>query len=190
MPDTAHVEEGIKIKPVNVGMHIWPFLPCVPNILWSATRTRGRWRSYCINDCWHSWLRWQHWQWVCVCDPHRPFLVITNLIVIRFQEIVGYLERQYDDILAEESRIKRNPRFRDNRVHALLYFIPPTGHAWVESFLARGYILRSACVVWEKWISNSCGAFLHASMSYLSSERQIHWPPVNLRVSRRGLVFT
>ena len=48
---------------------------------------------------------------------------------ISFQEIVGYLERQYDDILAEESRIKRNPRFRDNRVHALLYFIPPTGHA-------------------------------------------------------------
>lgn len=49
-----------------------------------------------------------------------------------FQEIVGYLERQYDDILAEESRIKRNPRFRDNRVHALLYFIPPTGHALRE----------------------------------------------------------
>ncbi|KAK9899737.1 septin [Cystobasidium minutum MCA 4210] len=45
-----------------------------------------------------------------------------------FQEIVGYLERQYDDILAEESRIKRNPRFRDNRIHALLYFIPPSGH--------------------------------------------------------------
>ena len=53
----------------------------------------------------------------------------------RFQEIVGYLERQYDDILAEESRIKRNPRFRDNRVHALLYFIPPTGHAYVICFL-------------------------------------------------------
>ncbi|KAF6766397.1 septin [Ephemerocybe angulata] len=49
-----------------------------------------------------------------------------------FQEIVGYLERQYDDILAEESRIKRNPRFRDNRIHALLYFIPPTGHALRE----------------------------------------------------------
>ncbi|KAJ5906858.1 uncharacterized protein N7473_003774 [Penicillium subrubescens] len=46
-----------------------------------------------------------------------------------FGEIVGYLERQYDDILAEESRIKRNPRFRDNRVHVLLYFITPTGHA-------------------------------------------------------------
>jgi cell division control protein 11 len=42
------------------------------------------------------------------------------------------LETQYDDILAEESRIKRNPRFRDNRVHALLYFISPTGHALRE----------------------------------------------------------
>ena len=52
-----------------------------------------------------------------------------NMVSSSFQEIVGYLERQYDDILAMESRIKRNPRFRDNRVHALLYFIPPTGHA-------------------------------------------------------------
>ena len=50
-----------------------------------------------------------------------------------FSEIVGHLERQYDDILAEESRIKRNPRFRDNRVHALLYFITPTGHGYVNS---------------------------------------------------------
>merc|ERR1712000_731936 len=47
-------------------------------------------------------------------------------------EIVGYLERQYDDILAEESRIKRNPHFRDNRVHATLYFITPTGHGLRE----------------------------------------------------------
>lgn len=45
-----------------------------------------------------------------------------------FSEIVEYLEREYDNILAEESRIKRNPRFKDNRVHALLYFITPTGH--------------------------------------------------------------
>ncbi|KND87734.1 Septin spn3, partial [Tolypocladium ophioglossoides CBS 100239] len=49
-----------------------------------------------------------------------------------FAEIVGYLERQYDDILAEESRIKRNPRFRDNRVHSMLYFITPTGHGLRE----------------------------------------------------------
>ncbi|KAF8629853.1 hypothetical protein AX15_003215 [Amanita polypyramis BW_CC] len=49
-----------------------------------------------------------------------------------FQEIVDYLERQFDDILAEQSRIKRNPRFVDNRAHALLYFIPPGGHALRE----------------------------------------------------------
>lgn len=48
-----------------------------------------------------------------------------------FSEIVEYLEREYDNILAEESRIKRNPRFKDNRVHALLYFITPTGHGLV-----------------------------------------------------------
>jgi len=48
-----------------------------------------------------------------------------------FSEIVEYLEREYDNILAEESRIKRNPRFKDNRVHALLYFITPTGHGSV-----------------------------------------------------------
>ena len=54
-----------------------------------------------------------------------------SLHVCSFGEIVGYLERQYDDILAEESRIKRNPRFRDNRVHVLLYFITPTGHGYV-----------------------------------------------------------
>ncbi|KAJ3019405.1 hypothetical protein HKX48_002104 [Thoreauomyces humboldtii] len=49
-----------------------------------------------------------------------------------FQDILAYIERQYDDILAEESRIKRNPKFQDNRVHALLYFIAPTGHSLRE----------------------------------------------------------
>ncbi|RKP05025.1 Septin-domain-containing protein [Thamnocephalis sphaerospora] len=49
-----------------------------------------------------------------------------------FNDILGYVEKQYDDILAEESRIKRNPKFRDNRVHALLYFITPTGHGLRE----------------------------------------------------------
>ncbi|KXJ85755.1 Septin-domain-containing protein [Microdochium bolleyi] len=49
-----------------------------------------------------------------------------------FAKIVGYLEKQHDDHLMEESRIKRNPRFRDNRVHAMLYFITPTGHGLRE----------------------------------------------------------
>lgn len=62
----------------------------------------------------------------------RPFSCSCHSSSIRFQEIMNYLERQYDDILAEQSRIKRNPRFKDNRVHALLYFIPPTGHAYAS----------------------------------------------------------
>ncbi|CCU97998.1 unnamed protein product [Malassezia sympodialis ATCC 42132] len=49
-----------------------------------------------------------------------------------FNEILSFIERQYDDILSEESRIRRNPRFRDNRVHALIYFIAPTGHSLRE----------------------------------------------------------
>ncbi|KAL3468587.1 Septin-domain-containing protein [Aspergillus heterothallicus] len=49
-----------------------------------------------------------------------------------FSEIVDYVEREYDNIVAEESRIKRNPRFRDNRVHVMLYFITPTGHGLRE----------------------------------------------------------
>jgi cell division control protein 11 len=61
-----------------------------------------------------------------------------------FSEIVGYLERQFDHILAEESRIKRNPRFRDNRVHAMLYFITPTGHGLV--FLLTYFILCNLLV--------------------------------------------
>lgn len=49
-----------------------------------------------------------------------------------FDKILNYVEMQYDNILAEETRIKRNPRFQDNRIHALLYFITPTGHSLRE----------------------------------------------------------
>ena len=66
-----------------------------------------------------------------------------------FAEIVGHLERQYDDILAEESRIKRNPRFRDNRVHALLYFITPTGHGYETIMPPEIYSL----LITDRWCS-------------------------------------
>ncbi|KAJ3225505.1 hypothetical protein HK099_006643 [Clydaea vesicula] len=49
-----------------------------------------------------------------------------------FTDILNFIEKQYDDVLAEECRIKRNPKFQDNRVHVLLYFIPPTGHSLRE----------------------------------------------------------
>ena len=51
---------------------------------------------------------------------------------ICFIEIENYLKQQFDLVLAEETRIKRNPRFVDTRVHVLLYFITPTGHGLRE----------------------------------------------------------
>ena len=64
--------------------------------------------------------------------PFHVLIVGVLTFHFSFSEIVEYLEREYDNILAEESRIKRNPRFKDNRVHALLYFITPTGHGLVK----------------------------------------------------------
>lgn len=62
------------------------------------------------------------------CHNRKTRLAHANIIITSFNEILGFMEKQYDDILAMESRIKRNPRFRDNRVHVMLYFITPTGH--------------------------------------------------------------
>ncbi|QDS69331.1 hypothetical protein FKW77_003473 [Venturia effusa] len=94
-PTTAHLEEGVKIKPITVELDE------------EGTRIS-----------------------LTIVDTPGFGDQIDN--EASFSEIVGYLERQYDDILAEESRIKRNPRFRDNRVHVLLYFITPTGHGLRE----------------------------------------------------------
>ncbi|VUG17340.1 SHS1 [Brettanomyces bruxellensis] len=47
-------------------------------------------------------------------------------------EICNYLEQQFDMVLAEETKVRRNPRFQDTRVHACLYFLPPTGHGLRE----------------------------------------------------------
>lgn len=49
-----------------------------------------------------------------------------------FDEITSYLEQQFDYVLAEETRIRRNPRFEDSRVHVALYFIEPNGHGLTE----------------------------------------------------------
>ncbi|KAF2138986.1 uncharacterized protein K452DRAFT_255003 [Aplosporella prunicola CBS 121167] len=96
-PTNAHIEEGVRIKPVTVELELDE----------EGTRIS-----------------------LTIVDTPGFGDQIDN--EASFGEIVGYLERQYDDILAEESRIKRNPRFRDNRVHVLLYFITPTGHGLRE----------------------------------------------------------
>ena len=48
------------------------------------------------------------------------------------EHLAEYIETRFDEVLAEESRIRRNARFQDNRVHACLYFIEPTGHGLRE----------------------------------------------------------
>lgn len=53
-----------------------------------------------------------------------------------FVEIENYLRQQFDLVLAEETRIKRNPRFVDTRVHVMLYFINNTGHGLREIDIA------------------------------------------------------
>ncbi|PVU96659.1 hypothetical protein BB561_001052 [Smittium simulii] len=49
-----------------------------------------------------------------------------------FTQIQEYIETQFDEVLLEESRIRRNAKHKDNRVHALLYFLTPTGHGLRE----------------------------------------------------------
>lgn len=49
-----------------------------------------------------------------------------------FELISDYIRHQYDEILLEESRVRRNPRFKDGRVHVCLYLITPTGHGLKE----------------------------------------------------------
>lgn len=47
-------------------------------------------------------------------------------------EIDLFLKQQFDTVLAEETKIRRNPRFEDTRVHIALYFIENTGHGLRE----------------------------------------------------------
>lgn len=46
-----------------------------------------------------------------------------------FKRILEYVEIQYKRYLAEESKVPRNIKFQDTRVHIIIYFIPPTGHS-------------------------------------------------------------
>lgn len=49
-----------------------------------------------------------------------------------FKIVVDFIRHQYDEVLLEESRVKRNPRFKDGRIHVVLYLINATGHGLSE----------------------------------------------------------
>ncbi|AFN83738.1 septin [Encephalitozoon romaleae SJ-2008] len=42
------------------------------------------------------------------------------------ETICNFIKAQLDMFIAEESKIRRNPKYEDTRVHCLLYFIPST----------------------------------------------------------------
>lgn len=71
---------------------------------------------------------------------------LDNTLCIK--EITNYLEQQFDLVLAEETKVRRNPRFQDTRVHVCVYFITPTGHGLRElDVLAMKKISRYANVI-------------------------------------------
>lgn len=45
-----------------------------------------------------------------------------------FKVVVDFIRHQFDEVLLEESRVKRNPRFKDGRIHTLIYMVNATGH--------------------------------------------------------------
>lgn len=42
-------------------------------------------------------------------------------------KVMEYIESTYDEVFEEESRVRRNPKFEEHRIHAVLYLIEPTG---------------------------------------------------------------
>lgn len=46
--------------------------------------------------------------------------------ISRAELVLQHLEGSFDDVFGEEQRVRRNPKFEDRRVHALLYFIEST----------------------------------------------------------------
>ncbi|KAF9429733.1 hypothetical protein BGZ76_001128 [Entomortierella beljakovae] len=55
------------------------------------------------------------------------FVGTDEIIDAHCEEILHYLEYQFDLTLAEERKVRRNPKAVDNQIHACLYFIDHTG---------------------------------------------------------------
>ncbi|KAG0268337.1 hypothetical protein DFQ27_006960 [Actinomortierella ambigua] len=67
-----------------------------------------------------------------------PGFVGTDEVVdAHCDEILAYLEYQFDLTLAEERKVRRNPKASDNQIHACLYFIDHTATATSASHATR-----------------------------------------------------
>lgn len=54
-----------------------------------------------------------------------------------WKPILDNIEARFDAFLEQENRVNR-AKMVDNRVHACIYFIEPTGHSYVSIFLPSG----------------------------------------------------
>lgn len=50
------------------------------------------------------------------------------LLLFSWTPVLDYVNEQFDKYLNEEVSINRKKVIPDTRVHACIYFIPPTGH--------------------------------------------------------------
>lgn len=42
-------------------------------------------------------------------------------------KVMSFIEKTFDEVFEEESRVRRNPKFEEHRIHAVLYLVEPTG---------------------------------------------------------------
>ncbi|KAF9932604.1 hypothetical protein FBU30_007750 [Linnemannia zychae] len=56
------------------------------------------------------------------------FVGSDEVIDAHCDEILAYLEYQFDLTLAEERKVRRNPKATDNQIHACIYFIDQASH--------------------------------------------------------------
>ena len=62
------------------------------------------------------------------CLPGMCMIRVTNSRRLSWKPIVENIEARFDSYLEQENRVNRQ-KIVDNRVHACLYFIQPTGHS-------------------------------------------------------------
>ena len=62
----------------------------------------------------------------CLLD--MEMIRVTNFRRLSWKPIVENIEARFDSYLEQENRVNRQ-KIVDNRVHACLYFIQPTGHS-------------------------------------------------------------
>lgn len=61
------------------------------------------------------------------------------------KKIVDFIDEQFEKMLSEECRIQRNTKTKDTRIHAVLYFIRPTGKGLCELDITTMKELSSRC---------------------------------------------